>query len=1095
MITGVFMACSPDPITPPEEAEIKIYTTEVSFTSEGGTKSISFNSTLDWKVEISSGDSWCKVTPTSGSGGDATITINAGVNSDKSDRSTQLTITSGNVKKTVSIKQTKPEEEVLTVTESEFNVGSDGGEIKIVVKANIDFEYEIAPECKEWISYVNTKALKTSTLVFKISANEEPDGRIGKIIIKSGEIREEITITQKQKDALTVTASTFELDAYGGEIEIVVNSNIDYEYEIRSQDQNWISYVGTKAMKTETLTFSISKSKHGDTREGKIYIKSGNITEEITIIQTFEHILTVNPSEFELDSTGGEISFTIEENLGYWCEIEGEAKNWISRIETDSEETIRMIVSANESTFSRTGRIQIVSGALERYVTVTQKGNESAAQNERNILMSFYEKTGGAGWKNKTNWGSELPVKEWYGILTDIDGYVTSIYLPENNLSGNIPEGLSGLKKLANINLVQNNLTGSIPSEFGNISSMTLLYLANNKISGNIPAEIGNLSQLEYLNVDNNQLTGSIPKEVGMLTNLKRLSAFRNQLSGSIPPEIGNMSSLIQLHLYENNLTGSIPSELGDLTQMRECILWGNNLSGRIPDSVMKLPCWNSNWHLILNQKEFGISEEGINIYIPEFNVTTLSGKKLTNNIVSQNKLTVIYNFLSWCQFSATFTPRMVGIYEMFKDLGLEVFSTTTENSGIATDYIEAHRIPWECTVDQTGSDTFVNYIDRSPVVAAFDSNGLMVFSSALRNYGELIDFLTEKLGSPTGIDPSYKSTDFSKDGEVKQLQKAGKGNGIDVIFMGDAYSDRLVADGTYEKDMKLGMEKFFAAEPYKTYRDLFNVYSITAVSENEAYAAGSSTAINGYFGKEMHVGGNDGKAMEYARKAISENRMNDALIIVMMNSTAFAGTCYMYNPIHTSILDYYGNGTALAYFPIGVNEEALEQLIRHEAGGHGFAKLADEYGYRNNGQITENEKYLIEVQEDFGWYKNIDLTNNQATIKWHHFISDSRYTNEKIGAYEGAHTYWTGVWRPTEDSAMNSGIGKYNPPSREAIYYRIHKLAYGNDWEYDYEEFVKYDAVNRSTATRSNNSVERQKYQMPEAPIATGKTWKEAMR
>lgn len=31
-------------------------------------------------------------------------------------------------------------------------------------------------------------------------------------------------------------------------------------------------------------------------------------------------------------------------------------------------------------------------------------------------------------------------------------------------------------------------------------------------------------------------------------------------------------------------------------------------------------------------------------------------------------------------------------------------------------------------------------------------------------------------------------------------LQKASEGNGINVVLMGDAFSDRQVADGTYER-------------------------------------------------------------------------------------------------------------------------------------------------------------------------------------------------------------------------------------------------------------------------------------------------------
>ena len=39
---------------------------------------------------------------------------------------------------------------------------------------------------------------------------------------------------------------------------------------------------------------------------------------------------------------------------------------------------------------------------------------------------------------------------------------------------------------------------------------------------------------------------------------------------------------------------------------------------------------------------------------------------------------------------------------------------------------------------------------------------------------------------------------------------------------------------------------------------------------------------------------------------------------------------------------------------------------------------------------------------------------------------------------------------------------GLFNAPSREAIYKRAMKLAYGDSWTYDYEEFVKFDEPGR---------------------------------
>ena len=65
-----------------------------------------------------------------------------------------------------------------------------------------------------------------------------------------------------------------------------------------------------------------------------------------------------------------------------------------------------------------------------------------------------------------------------------------------------------------------------------------------------------------------------------------------------------------------------------------------------------------------------------------------------------------------------------------------------------------------------------------------------------------------------------YESTDYTTDGIVKVLQTATNGDGIDIVLMGDGYSDRLIANGTYDNTMQLAMEKFFSVEPYKSFRN-----------------------------------------------------------------------------------------------------------------------------------------------------------------------------------------------------------------------------------------------------------------------------------
>jgi hypothetical protein len=214
---------------------------------------------------------------------------------------------------------------------------------------------------------------------------------------------------------------------------------------------------------------------------------------------------------------------------------------------------------------------------------------------------------------------------------------------------------------------------------------------------------------------------------------------------------------------------------------------------------------------------------------------------------------------------------------------------------------------------------------------------------------------------------------------------------------------------------------------------------------------------------------------------------MDNALIIVAMNSNKYAGTCYMYYP---STGDY-GVGTSIAYFPLDADEEGLAQLVHHEAGGHGFAKLDDEYAY--DGTIPQEEIDNKVRLAEYGWWKNIDFTDDPTKVKWSRFLSDDRYKFDGLGVFEGACTYSNGAWRPTENSIMRYNTGGFNAPSREAIWYRAHKLAYGESWQYDYEAFVAYDAINRKTSAGAAKSGSgRLQPMMPptHAPVIVPRRW-----
>ena len=343
-----------------------------------------------------------------------------------------------------------------------------------------------------------------------------------------------------------------------------------------------------------------------------------------------------------------------------------------------------------------------------------------------------------------------------------------------------------------------------------------------------------------------------------------------------------------------------------------------------------------------------------------------------------------------------------------------------------------------------------------------------------------------------------YVSTDYSADGTVHTVQTATVGNAVNVVLMGDAFSDRQITDGTYNKVMQKAVNALFSEEPYKSYKDYFNVYTVDAVSMTEGYEHEGQVFSTGH-GDGTYVYGNDNKVFEYAQKALTAEQMDDALIIVMMNEDAYAGTCFMYYPNSGD----YGRGPSIAYFPASSDTDTFNGLVSHEAGGHGFAKLADEYAYEYMGTISDQAIGDTRQMEPYGWWKNVDFTSDPTQVKWSKFLSDERYANEGLGCFEGGLTYWSGVWRPTDYSIMRYNTGGFNAPSREAIWYRIHKLAYGEDWEYNYEDFVAYDAINRTPAAQAESRAKvkaaaaarkGKPFQPLHEPVVVKRSWKEAV-
>ena len=137
-------------------------------------------------------------------------------------------------------------------------------------------------------------------------------------------------------------------------------------------------------------------------------------------------------------------------------------------------------------------------------------------------------------------------------------------------------------------------------------------------------------------------------------------------------------------------------------------------------------------------------------------------------------------------------------------------------------------------------------------------------------------------------------------------------------------------------------------------------------------------------------------------------------------------------------------DGFSISMIPVG---SSFDKLVVHEAGGHGFAKLLDEYVYYET-EIPAKTRSEIESFKNFGFYINADFSPDISQTTWRDFAARPEYP--MVGTYPGAGTYRSGIWRPEENSCMNDNVAYFNAPSRWAQIRRIRRLAGEPDYTFD---------------------------------------------
>lgn len=924
---------------------------------DGGSQTLTFTANRDWTV--SSSDSWVTVSPSSGKASDksVSVTVRCNANTTYDDRSATVTIRMEGQTQSVTVRQ--PANLGLVLPSKSYDIAADARSVEVEVQANVQYTVSVSAD---WIRQAGSKGLTSTKLTFSVEENTTYDARSATITIKpqdAGVPEQVVSVKQAQKDALIVGNTSYDMPYGGGEIEVKVDANVDFEVK---SGADWIQHLDTKALSSSTVRLKVEENPTFASREGKV----------------------------EISQKGGGLSYTL---------------------------------------------------------TVNQAGNEEAKI--KAALMKIYDAMNGPQWTITKKWDVSQPLENWEGVRWNKGAGELELYFDEFGLKGAFPDCFADLASLKTF-FVKNEpgVSGTLPSSFNKLKNLDLLVL--------------NFTSMTSLS----DVFKDIPLVSVMISG-------NTLMTGPLPETLGGSSKLADLDVEGNAFTGTVPDSWARLGT--GLVVIEEFMDEWVPDSFVASADadYLVNMYLISSsyrETPVVVGDYDITAYWPRRDIKDIvTGTAIPyKQIVSNNKATVLLNWATWCPFSAELMPFLKRMYEKYHGAGLEIIAafnadSESEDSGkpLKDVLLERGYEKWyNFNLWNFSANEWMMWCSGTPSAIVVDNQGIIMTSSrtnvndpARNRFGytastNLISIL-EGIFGPLDEDDTYSSKDYSKDGEVLTLQKASKGNGINIVFMGDAYTDKdMGAGGLYETMMKESMEEFFAIEPYKTFRDRFNVYAVKVVSKNGRTGDGYSTALGTVASFSSISTGNEDKCYEYALKVPGIKDDKNLLIGVLVNSVSSRGICSMSESRQSGVAFYGSTGNA---------PDAFGLTIRHEAGGHGFAFLDDEYSTHQGAATEEHIENRNTLYKKYGWFANVDFTNDPKKVKWSTFLSDTRYEDE-VGIYEGGSLYQKGAFRPSENSVMNA-YGDFNAPSRWAIYQRIMKLS---GEECTFAKFLEYDAVNR---------------------------------
>ena len=313
--------------------------TKLSYEVSGGSQSINVISDASWTAQTAS--SWIQVTPSTGTEGSVSVTVETLPNYSLSKRNGYVyLVLSDDNKMEIPVEQ---ECVAFSLDRSSMAFAAGPSNDQLNVSSNVSWSVQTG--YAEWLSFSPAQGTESAAVTVSAQDNNSTTERTGKFSVSPTVIDYAFTVDVSQAGhSFQADSTALEFSDKAGSAQVSVISDGTW---VATTQNDWITLTPGSMTGNGTLAVAVTENTGVESRTGWIAINLGTTVVNVRVVQLGKYF-TLSGNLFNFAAKGGQTQVDLTTNDG-WTASAGSGQAWVSLSETSGDGDCSLIITVAEN--------------------------------------------------------------------------------------------------------------------------------------------------------------------------------------------------------------------------------------------------------------------------------------------------------------------------------------------------------------------------------------------------------------------------------------------------------------------------------------------------------------------------------------------------------------------------------------------------------------------------------------------------------------------------------------------------------------------------------------------------------------------------